>query len=250
MNNTIDNDLELLSKKLYLESPDLWIEFSDKISERIINEMVLFFAIKHNLFSILKFAMDNNSLNLDMPSKNINYSSIREHLIETSKKYSCKEAFNLLTNNQDLSIEVIDTKTTNTSESTTEKAIENSPNFICQNCKCNIFDLGYRVISNSVHKFSNSENKLVETHNQEPQQVVCNSCNTILANATATTLENLCEIQSCNSCGKDLTQVGIYDKSKLVYDNDSNKFISESASYHCCNCNSQLTENQKSHFNL
>lgn len=254
MNTTIDNDLELLSKKIYLESPDLWIEFSDKISERIINEMVLFFAIKHNLTSILKFAIDNNSLNLDMPSRNNNYSSIKEHLIAASKQYNCKEAFNLLTNNENVSIDSLNTKTTNTSKYITEnigeKTTENLPKFICQNCKSNIFDLGYRVVSNSVHKFSSSENKLVKTHSEEPQQVVCNNCNTTLANATACKLEQLCEIQSCNSCGKDLTEIGIYDKSKLVYDNDVNKFVSKSTSYHCCNCNSQLTENQKKYFDL
>lgn len=246
MNNTIDNDLELLSKKLYLESPDLWIEFSDKINEKIINEMVLFFAIKYNMPSVLQFAMDNNSLNLDLPSRNSNYTSIKEHLIAASKQYGCKEAFNLLTNNHEVSNDIGDVKKSDT----VERVAENLPKFICQNCKKNIFESGYRVVSNFVYKFSASENKLLEIPKSDPQQVVCNDCNSILTNTTLDRLENICKVQSCNTCGKDLTEVGIFDTSKLEFDNKNNKFISKSTSYHCGNCNSILDENQKLHFNL
>lgn len=246
MNSTIDNDLELLSKKLYLESPDLWIEFSDKINERIINEMVLFFAIKYDMPSVLKFAIDNNSLNLHLPSRNSSYTSIKEHLIAASKQYGCKEAFNLLTNTQEVSNYIEDTKTSDI----VEKVAENSPKFICQNCKKNIFESGYRVVSNSIYKFSVSENKLIEIPKSDSQQVVCNNCNNTLTNTNLDKLENICKVQSCNTCGKDLTDVGIFDKSKLEFDNDSNKFISKSSSYHCCNCNSELTDNQKKYFNL
>lgn len=247
MNTTIDKDLQELSKKLYLESPDLWIDFSSKIDDKIIDEMVLFFAIKHNLPSIVEFAIENNKLDLDKPSKNNNYSSIRAHLITASKQYNRDEVLNLLDatlkNDNTVSSEVSNLETS-------EKHSESLPKYTCIHCKCNIFDLGYKVIGNTVHRFSSSENKLIEVPINSSKQVVCNNCNTVLANTTLEILENICKVQSCNNCGKDLTKVGIFDTSRLEYDDTNNVFISKSTSYYCGNCKAELDENQKSYFNL
>lgn len=247
MNTTIDKDLQELSKKLYLESPDLWIDFSSKIDDKIIDEMVLFFAIKHNLPSIVEFAIENNKLDLDKPSKNNNYSSIRAHLITASKQYNRDEVLNLLDatlkNDNTISSEVSNLETS-------EKHSESLPKYTCIHCKCNIFDLGYKVIGNTVHRFSSSENKLIEVPINSSKQVVCNNCNTVLANTTLEILENICKVQSCNNCGKDLTKVGIFDTSRLEYDDTNNVFISKSTSYYCGNCKAELDENQKSYFNL
>ena len=46
MNSKVKDDLESLSKNVYLGSPDLWIDFVDKVNNEIIDEMVLFFAKK------------------------------------------------------------------------------------------------------------------------------------------------------------------------------------------------------------
>ena len=53
----ISNDLDNISKKLYLESPEIWIDFSDKVGEEILDEMVLFYAAKFNYVSILKLSL-------------------------------------------------------------------------------------------------------------------------------------------------------------------------------------------------
>ena len=75
--NDIRNDLDNISKKLYLESPEIWIDFSDKVSEEVLDEMVLFYAAKFNYVSILKYAIDNDIVDLSIPSKNKSYSSIK-----------------------------------------------------------------------------------------------------------------------------------------------------------------------------
>ena len=36
MNSKVKDDLESLSKNVYLESPDLWIDFVDKVNNEII----------------------------------------------------------------------------------------------------------------------------------------------------------------------------------------------------------------------
>ena len=50
----IEDNLDEIRKKLYLESPDLWIDFCDKIDEKILDEMVLFYAAKYNFSDIIK----------------------------------------------------------------------------------------------------------------------------------------------------------------------------------------------------
>ena len=42
MESNIEKDLDNLSKNLYLESPDLWIDYSDKISSGVFDELVVF----------------------------------------------------------------------------------------------------------------------------------------------------------------------------------------------------------------
>jgi DNA-directed RNA polymerase subunit RPC12/RpoP len=226
----INSDLELLNKKLYLDSPTLYVEFSDKIAEGIIDEMVLFFAIKYNVVSVLKFAIENNIINLDEPSKNNSYSSIKEHLIKVAQQYNCKDALNLLTGN-----------------CTVETTIQ-TPTFICQNCSSNLFEDGFRLIENSIYKFQ--DNKISKFTTKNEPKIICNKCEHIIDNVTFSTLENLCNIENCSHCGKNLTASGIFDKSILKFDNDKNKFISKDKSYHCSSCNNQLNETQIEYFNL
>ncbi|NJA51384.1 hypothetical protein GSQ26_16585, partial [Clostridioides difficile] len=74
--NNIDEELGELSRKVYLESPDFWISISDKIIDKVFDEMLLFFAVKYNYFNIVCFAIENNYLDLNMPSKNKKYTNI------------------------------------------------------------------------------------------------------------------------------------------------------------------------------
>lgn len=243
MNTTIDDDLDALSKKLYLESPDLWIEFLDKVGEKIIDEMILFFAIKYNFSSIVKFSIDNNRLDLDTPSKNTSYTSIRSHLIATSKQYDCNECLDLLLDSTKNNLTTI-------IKQDVPKNTSTIPTFICKHCNCNIFELGYKVITNAIQKFSIQDSKLIEFNQSGPNSILCNNCNTILDNTTKDKLENICKVECCNFCGMDLTKVGILDTSKLEFDIENNKFIPNSTQYSCVNCNSNINEKQKDYFNL
>ncbi|MCI6738154.1 MAG: hypothetical protein MR593_08555, partial [Intestinibacter sp.] len=63
-------------------------------------------------------------------------------------------------------------------------------------------------------------------------------------------LENICTVQNCKKCGKDLTSTGIVTKVKTEYDNDSNSFITAKKSYHCAECDNELTDYQINYFKL
>ena len=93
--NDIEENLDAIKKKLYLESPDLWIDFCDKIDEKILDEMVLFYASKYNYSNVIKFAIDNNITDINKPSKNRTYTSIKEHLISVARDCNSKDVFNL-----------------------------------------------------------------------------------------------------------------------------------------------------------
>ena len=70
MKSIIEKDLDSLSKNLYLESPDLWIEFLDKINSGTFDELVLFFATKYNYISIVKYAIENHLIDINLKSRN------------------------------------------------------------------------------------------------------------------------------------------------------------------------------------
>ena len=81
MKSIIEKDLENLSKNLYLESPDLWIEFLDKVNSGIFDELVLFFATKYNYISIIKYAIENNLIDINSKSRNKEFDTIYYHLV-------------------------------------------------------------------------------------------------------------------------------------------------------------------------
>lgn len=125
--NNIDEELDELSRKVYLESPDFWISISDKIIDKVFDEMLLFFAVKYNYFNIVCFAIENNYLDLNMPSKNKKYTNIMEHLLDTSKQNEDKKIYNyLLSLNKDNNLDerpILDELNCNTSSDTFEKKI-------------------------------------------------------------------------------------------------------------------------------
>ena len=63
-------------------------------------------------------------------------------------------------------------------------------------------------------------------------------------------LENICTVQNCKKCGKDLTSTGIVTKMKTEYDNESNSFITSKKSFHCAECDTELTDYQVNYFKL
>ena len=90
----IEDNLDEIRKKLYLESPDLWIDFCDKIDEKILDEMVLFYAAKYNFSDIIKFwerakAGERKSFTYDEIDKSFRINSgkgIMIHYLETIQK--------------------------------------------------------------------------------------------------------------------------------------------------------------------
>ena len=96
MESNIEKDLDNLSKNLYLESPDLWIDYSDKISSGVFDELVVFFATKYNYISIVKHAIENKLIDIDSQSKNKDFNTIYDHLIYMARQNTDKDIYNYL----------------------------------------------------------------------------------------------------------------------------------------------------------
>lgn len=243
MNSKVKKDLESLSKNVYLESPDLWIDFLDKVNDEVIDEMVLFFATKYGYLSIVQYAINNNILDIESKSKNNSFDNIYEHLLHTAKQSNNSKIYDFLVS-LDINSEQI--LTSDEYDSTNDDL----PTFICNNCNSNIFECGYIVCENKVYKFSKDQRKPVEESSELLESVKCCNCNSIISQATPKMLEALCNITNCSKCNRDLRDVGIKDSEKLAYDKDSNTFISKGNHYTCHACSTPLNKDQKVHFNL
>lgn len=243
MNSKVKDDLESLSKNVYLESPDLWIDFVDKVNNEIIDEMVLFFAAKYDYLSVIQYVLSNDIVDMKSKSRNSSFKDIYDHLLHTSKQSNSIKVYNFLASSDDNYTEV---ETSNDKSTTTYEL----PSFICNNCNSNLFECGYIVCENKVYKFSKEENKPVEISSEILDTIKCCNCNSIVSEATPNKLNSLCNITNCSNCGCDLRKVGIKNDKKLNYDQDSNTFICNGTHYTCHACNTPLTENQKNHFNL
>lgn len=242
MEQKIKEELELLSKDLYLESPDLWIEFSDKINDGVFDELVLFMATKYNRVSIVKYAVKNDLIDLNLKSKNKDFTNIYEHLYYLSKQSKNKDVYNFLDSLKNPS------KNNPSTKDNSKK--NNLPSVVCPKCKSNIFESGYIICENKVFKFSSKENKPVEVSNTKLNSVVCNNCNCTIPNVTPEKLETLCNVSICSNCLKDLRNVGISDNTSLVYNTNHNKFVAKNNNYSCQNCNHILNKEQEEYFNL
>lgn len=264
----LDDDIDKLSKNLYLESPDLWIDFTDKINDNTFDEMVLFFASKYNFLSIIKHAINNNLININLPSKNNTYSTVIQHLMSVAIQNNNLEIYDyfkgLLSEKHDFPSKTPDLDTKNIelnsqnaeSKNTVVHNNENnytkkySPKFICSICSANVFESGFSVLENIVYKYSQEENSSKEISREHLSQVTCCNCNNIVKDVTPKKLESLCIIQNCSKCSTDLTVCGITDKAKMTFNEKTNKFSPTSTSYHCSNCDNLISEDQQKFFGL
>ena len=98
MKSSVKKDLDTLSKNLYLESPDLWIEFLDKVNSGIFDELVLFFATKYNYISIVKYAIDNNLIDINSKSRNKEFATIYDHLVYVARQNNYKDLSDYFSN--------------------------------------------------------------------------------------------------------------------------------------------------------
>lgn len=250
----IRNDLDKVGKKLYLESPDVWIDFSSKIGEEDLDEMVLFYATKFNYVSILKYVINNNVIDLDTPSKNKSYPSIKEHLLAVSKNYKSEDVFNYLNGKSNIIQNSMKKDINELSNilDIKEKEHHNNyfPVFLCPHCNLNILKSGYKVYEEINFSFSLEENKSQELSRKRDNKVFCNNCNKTIDNVTTELLENICSIHNCNKCGKDLTQIGITEKMNMKFNEKDGRFISNKKTYNCPSCDEELNKSQIEYFNL
>lgn len=240
----IQDDLEGLSKKLYLESPDLWMDFLDKTGNNKFDEMVLFFAVKHDFPNIIRYVVENNLIDLDKPSKNKSFNSIKNHLLSIATNSKTKQYLLGITN-----------ENFNQNDSSNDIGIctENhvyTPEFNCPNCNSNIFNTGYTVNNETTYKFSTEKKKVEPISSKISNYVSCVNCGHNIKEINHNTLENLCTIENCSSCGGNLIKIGIVDRAKMTFDNDSKKFIKQNTTYHCFKCNKELNKLQLEHFKL
>lgn len=232
----LDKDVEQLSKSLYLDNPDLWMEFLDKSNDKNFDEMSLFFATKNDMISILRYAVEENKFDLNSISKNKDFSSVKENLLDVAFRYNSKHVLDYLSKgNINASV-----------KSNSSIDIE----YHCPNCKSNIFESGYNILISSTCKYSNSDKKIVRSIPKELDIVICSSCNFELKEVTPTKLENLTSVENCSNCGSNLTTTGIVKEVSINYNKTTNKFTDGDMSYCCKSCRSPLETNQLEHFNL
>lgn len=314
-------DLKDLEKQIYLDSPEIFVDFADRVADNNLDEMVLFFATKYDYLSIVKFILNNDIVNLDNPSKNKQFATVKEHILAAATQFNSKDIYNYVSNfnkptdnkeneededyeietflknvgeklsdlygqvdlskfNSDSSEKDVNAKKTqkqDTTQNNTEtndvenKSQENvsnidknnldknaqpsqtssyEPKFICPNCNCNIFETGYSILEKVNLKYSNEKNTLVSTSKEQQNSVNCLKCGYTIEQLNPTFLENICTVQNCKKCGKDLTSTGIVTKVKTEYDSDSNSFITSKKSYHCSECDNELTDYQVNYFKL
>ncbi len=253
MESVLEKDLDSLSKNLYLESPDLWIEFLDKINSGTFDELVLFFATKYNYISIIKYAIENKLIDINLNSRNKEFSTIYDHLVYVAKQNKYKDLndyFDTLKNpNKKVS-------QNNKNNNKTEKNIKSTkddidiPSVICKKCKSNIFKTGYVVSENKVFKYSTKERKPIETSKESLNSVICYNCNSLVENTTPKDLDALCNITTCINCKHDLREAGIVDKRNLTYNKDLNKFDLGETYYACGKCENIINDKQKDFFKL
>lgn len=309
------NDLKDLEKKIYLDSPEVFVDFADRIAENNLDEMVLFFATKYNYLSIVKFILNNDIVNLDNPSKNKQFATVKEHILSAATQFNAKDIYDYIVNydtkleeentedddietflktvgeklsdlcgqvdlgggyykepnkaktSQSKKEDVADTKpntdkpetveSTPSTDKNTDSKVEQlqqsnmyEPKFICPNCSCNIFETGYSISEKVNYKYSKDEKKLVVTSKEQENAVTCSKCGYTIEQLNPAFLENICTVQNCKKCGKDLTSAGIVTKMKTEYDSESNSFITSKKSFHCAECDSELTDYQVNYFKL
>ncbi|MGM9531902.1 MAG: hypothetical protein ACI3VO_08670, partial [Intestinibacter sp.] len=94
----IIKDLKELERKVYLDSPEIFVDFADKIADNQLDEMVLFFATKYDYLSIVQFIVSNNIVDLNSPSKNTQFPTIKDHILEAAIQFGAKDIQDYLLN--------------------------------------------------------------------------------------------------------------------------------------------------------
>lgn len=295
----IIGDLNELKRKIYLDSPEVFVDFADKIENNELDEMVLFFATKYDYLSIVKFIIKNQLVDLNKPSKNNQFTTIKDHILTAANQFNATDIYEYLINlnvekddsenletfikdtisglysnlNLDILEEMKDSQNNTKTDKPKTTVKENNdiiededsqtleaenpsnmstyePKFICPNCNCNILESGYSTLEKVNYKYSKEENRIKVISKEQENTIICSNCNYTIEQLNPTFLENLCTVQNCKNCGKDLTSTGIITKLKTEYDNESNSFVTSKKTYHCNECDEELTDYQINYFKL
>ena len=62
--------------------------------------MVLFFATKYNYLSIVKFILNNDIVNLDNPSKNKQFATVKENILAAATQFNAKDIYDYVAEKQ------------------------------------------------------------------------------------------------------------------------------------------------------
>ena len=270
MHDRVKNDIESLSKDLYLDQPDLWIDFQDRTNNNCFDELVLFLAAKFNYISIIKHAVGNDLIDLKSKSIKLEFNNIYNHLLYTSKQNKDHEIYNYLLSlyNKDhleikndsnisensitaeVDVEIHNTSVDSTNNLDEAHALENIfiPTYNCNHCGNNVFEHGYIVTENKTYKYNPINNSTSTFSSDIKDFVICNSCNNTLDDVTHSYLDGLCSIYNCTNCNTDLKTSGIVTNNTMSFENGN--FIKSNTDYVCKNCNTKLTDKQITHFNL
>ena len=248
----LDTDIESLSKKLYLDNPDLWLDFLEKSSDKNFDEMSLFFATKHNFVSIIKYAVEINGFDLNAPSKNKVFSSVKKHLIDVALTENSYDVLSYLSDEDDIK-DIIKDK--NGDNSISKKKTNHYTNYSgatynCPHCNSNIFEFGYKVLISSTCTYSVADRKIVRSNPMELDTIICASCDKEIKNITPKKLESILNIENCVTCGSHIPTVGVLKEVYTSFNKDSKTFEDGHSTYCCKSCRKPLEKSQLEHFNL
>ena len=196
---------------------------------------------------IIKFAIDNNTVDINNPSKNRTYSSIKEHLISVARDCNSKDVFNFLNNN----MKINDNNINKMGDIKQEKGEKNYfPVFNCPHCNTNILKTGYKIYKEISFAYCEKINKPQEINKIINNKVFCCNCNESIENITTEILESICCIHHCQNCKKDLIEIGINEKIKMSFNDKNKKFDKKDKTYNCSNCDQELNKFQIEYFKL
>lgn len=248
----LDNDVEALSKSLYLENPDLWLDFLEKSSDKDFDEMALFFAAKHDFISIIRYSVEVNKFNLDSVSKNKSFSSIRNHLIDVANTEGSSNVLRYLAGKEDLNDLKETSKDSDIEFEIKEILSENylGPIYNCPHCNLNIFESGYNILISSKCTYSVSHRKLIRSSPNQLDIVVCSNCKNEISDITPSKLEDIINIENCKNCNIHLPTSGILKEVNVKFNKDNDTFEDDKSTYCCKSCRKPLEDIQLQHFNL
>ncbi|SCJ35926.1 Uncharacterised protein [uncultured Clostridium sp.] len=248
----LDDDIESLSKTLYLENPDLWLDFLEKSSDKNFDEMSLYFAAKYNFISIIKYAVEVNEFDLDSTSKNKAFPSVRKHLIDVAHTEKSFDVLSYLTGEKYTEDVEKSSDKTNLENDNKFKSVTNysGASYSCPHCNLNVFEFGYKVLISSTCYYSPSDRKIVRSNPMELDTIICASCNKEIEDVTPKKLEDILNIENCVNCGSHIPTSGVLKEVSVSFNKDNGKFEDGGSTYCCKPCRKSLEKPQLEYFNL